>query len=369
MLGVRSDERPCCTAHGRKCFTLGILTHTVNHFLSLLWQLLPLGREGRACISSASSSLTHRMPSPSFQQHPGVVPSISLAKKCRLLLPRVRHFKNLEVRWKTQEKRMCLNSILNNEGVWSKRICGYSWETCNADHIHCTPVTCLPCFHLQHPAQGRDVHSTSHSTANPSWLHHTVKWEPNSPALWRGSWERGICWSSPLPHWLVGEESMSPLRAMPKSSLAPWAICRQVLALLPRAAAISKARYASKQAWYRQEQESLAQPALLLHLAPEQAPALGLWWQHTPYAPRSLGTPQHIHQAKQVGKYKIASLILSSVTLPHSPVSLFLEVSIGFIIPFSPLSCSQFCFSPPPSLTPILLLLPVFHVPGNGEHS
>lgn len=114
---------------------------------------------------------------------------------------------------------------------------------------------------------------------------------------------------------------MSPLRAMSKSSLAPWAICRQVLALLPGAAAISKARYASKQGWYWQEQVSLAQPALLLHLAHEQAPALGLWWQHTPYAPCSLGIAQHIQQAKQVGKHKTASLILSSLTLPHSPVS------------------------------------------------
>lgn len=77
-----------------------------------------------------------------------------------------------------------------------------------------------------------------------------------------------------LTGWL--EESMSPLRAMPKSSLAPRAICRQVLTLLPRAAAVSKARYASKQAWYWQEQVSLAQPALLLHLAHEQVPALGL---------------------------------------------------------------------------------------------
>lgn len=284
MLDVRSDERPCCTLHGRKRFTSGILTHTVNHFLSLLWQLLPLGREGCACISSASSSLTHRMASPPFQQHPGVVPSTPLAKKCWLFLPRVRHFKNLGARWKSQEKRMCLNSILDNEGVWSKRICGYSWKTYNGDHIHCTPVTCSPSFHLQHPAQGRDVHSTSHSTAHPSQLHHTAKWEKSFPSL-----NTRICWSSPLPHWLVGEESMSPLRAIPKSSLAPWAICRQVLTLLPRAAAISKARYASKQAWYWQEQVSLAQPALLLHLAHEQVPALGLC---------SLGIPQHIQQAK-----------------------------------------------------------------------
>lgn len=168
MLGVRSDERPCCTLPGRKCFTSGILTHTVNHFLSLLWQLLPLGREGCACVSSASSSLTHRMASPQFQQHPGVVPSISLAKKCRLLLPRLRHFKSLGLDGKLREKRMCLNSILENEGVWSKRICGYSWKTRNADHFHCTPVTCSPSFHLQHSAQGRDVHSTSHSTAHPT---------------------------------------------------------------------------------------------------------------------------------------------------------------------------------------------------------
>lgn len=120
------------------------------------------------CISSASSSLTHRMASPPFQQHPGLVLSLSLAKKCRLLLSRVRHFKNLGVRWKSQEKRMCLNSILDNEGVWCKRICGYSWKTCNGDYTPCTPVTCSPSFHLQHPAQGRDVHSTSHSTAHPS---------------------------------------------------------------------------------------------------------------------------------------------------------------------------------------------------------
>lgn len=140
--------------------------------------------------------------------------------------------------------------------------------------------------------------TASHSTAHPSWLHHTAKWKPDTPALWRESWERGICWSSPLPHWLVGEESMSPLRAMPKSSLARWAICRQVLTSLPRAAAVSKARYASKQAWYWQEHVSLAQPALLLHLAHEQVPAYGLWWQHTPYGSCSLGIPQHIQQAK-----------------------------------------------------------------------
>lgn len=187
MLGGRSDERPCCTLHGRKCFTLGVLTYIVNHFLSLLWELLPLGRKGYACVSSASSSLTHRMASPPFQQHPGVVPSISLAKKCTLLVPRVRCFKNLEFTLQTQEKRMCLNNILDNEGVWSKRICGYSWKTYNGDHIHCTPVTCLPRFHLQHPAQGRDVLSTSHSTAHPSQLHRTAKWEPNTPALWRES--------------------------------------------------------------------------------------------------------------------------------------------------------------------------------------
>lgn len=47
---------------------------------------------------------------------------------------------------------------------------------------------------------------------------------------------------------LLGDERTSPLRATHKSSLAPQAICRQVLVLFLGAAAILKARYASKQA-------------------------------------------------------------------------------------------------------------------------
>lgn len=102
--------------------------------------------------------------------------------------------------------------------------------------------------------------------------------ESQTPQHSEGTAGRGEFAGAPLclAGALLGEESMSPVRAMPKSSLAPGAICRQVLALLPGAAAISKGRYASKQAWYWQEPVSLAQPALLLHLAHEQAPALGL---------------------------------------------------------------------------------------------
>lgn len=164
-----------------------------------------MGRKGYANVSSASSSLTHRMASPPFQQHPGVVPSISLAKKCTLSVPRVRCFKNLEFTLQTQEKRMCLNNILDNEGVWSKRICGYSWKTYNGDHIHCTPVTCLPRFHLQHPAQGRDVLSTSHSTAQPTPASCIAQQsESQTHQHSEGKAGRGgICWSSPLPRWCI----------------------------------------------------------------------------------------------------------------------------------------------------------------------
>lgn len=162
------------------------------------------------------------MASPPFQQHPGVVPSISLAKKCTLLVPRVRCFKNLEFTLQTQEKRMCLNNILDNEGVWSKRICGYSWKTYNGDHIHCTPVTCLPRFHLQHPAQGRDVLSTSqHSPPQPAASHSKVRAKHTSTL--KGKLGEGEFAGAPLclAGALRGEESMSPLRAMPKSCLAP----------------------------------------------------------------------------------------------------------------------------------------------------
>lgn len=154
---------------------------------------------------------------------------------------------------------MCSSSILDNEGVWSKRRTHeYSWKT-PKDHIHHTLVTHLPGFHLQHPDQGRDVHSTPHNAALPRLAASHRQSEHPTPQHSKG---RNLLELFPASLVLYFEKR-SPLRAMYKSSLAPWANCKQVLASFLVAAAVLKARYASKQACYWQQHVSLAQPALL----------------------------------------------------------------------------------------------------------
>lgn len=118
-----------------------------------------LGQDGMCLDEQSGSSLMHTTALLTICH-------VSLAKKVQFLLIGVGHVKSFfELDCKLWKNRMCLNSIMDNGGVRSKRTHGYSLKTPR----RCTPVTGLPGFQLQHTAQGRYVHSTSHNTALP-WL-------------------------------------------------------------------------------------------------------------------------------------------------------------------------------------------------------
>lgn len=136
---------------------------------------------------------------------------------------------------------MCLNSFLNNEGVWGKG------RTCKARTKH--------------------------------------------PSAVKGKLEEKEFARAPPASAGASLEGTTPQSR--SSSLAPHTTCRLLLALLPGAADILKARHANKQARYWQEQASLAQPALLLHLGPTSR-HLDHGFQHTPSAPHGPGTPRGI---------------------------------------------------------------------------
>lgn len=119
-----------------------------------------------------------------------------------------------------------------------------------------------------------------------------VQSEDQTPQYHQGKVDRGgLCQSSPCLCWCFpwrGHDTTSQ-----SSSLAPHTTCRLLVALLLGAADTLKARYANWQARYWQEQASLAQPALLLHLGPTSR-HLDQGFQYTPCTPHSLGTPHCI---------------------------------------------------------------------------